>query len=268
MSRLLFIGRIVFAIAIVGFGVLCLVYVDSVHQLQPINELMSDETLVYDALAILTGVFLVAAGLAIGANVKASSLAAALTAYFLLWIVLLQIPSAFIDPSLLLSPWWVRTFETLALTGGALVLAGLTRRPEREQWLRAGRILFGISLPVFGVLHLIYADNVASLIPSWYPWPLFLAYLTGLANIAAGIAIVSGTLSRLAAILAGVMYGLYALTLHIPSQFEYADPRGEQTSLFVAIGMWGTAWIVTGSLAKRERTSNDEHHPPTEQSNA
>jgi uncharacterized membrane protein YphA (DoxX/SURF4 family) len=199
---------------------------------------------------LLTGIVLIAAGAAIAAGVKVYPAAAALTVFFALWIVLLQVPSAFVDPILLRSPWWVRTFETLALTGAALILAGLASEPVREGWIRTGRIAFGVSLPVFGVLHFIYADNVASLIPSWYLWPLFLAYLTGAGHFAAGVAIATGVLPRLAATLAGFMYGIWALTLHIPSQFEYERPQGEQTSLFVAIAMWGAAWIVAGSLAE------------------
>ncbi|MGH9793544.1 MAG: hypothetical protein ACRD5G_02115 [Candidatus Acidiferrales bacterium] len=256
------IGRTLFAVAMAGFGVLCLAYLDFVHQLQPVAEFLPASTRGYVFLAALTGVALIAASLAIVTGVKAFLYATALTALFALWIIFLQVPSAFLNPQLLRSPWWVRTFETLALTGGALVLAGLTSGPERRRWIRGGCVLFGVSLPVFGILHFIYAENVASLIPGWYPWPLFLAYLTGMGNVAAGVAIASGMVSRLAAILIGLMYALYALTLHIPRavseylpQLFMDDPtalqraRGGLTSLFVAIAMWGVAWIVAGSSA-------------------
>lgn len=262
MNRLLPVGRILFAVAIVGFGVLCLAFADFVHQLQPVDVLLPGSAPLYGVLALATGVFLGAAGLAIASHVRTYPLATALTALFALGIVVLQVPSAFIDPSLLRSPWWVRTFETLALSGGALIVAGRTSRPERERWIRTGRVLFGASLPVFGVLHFVYADNVASLIPDWYPRPLFWAYLTGLGNVAAGASITTGVLSRLAAVLAGGMYGTYALTLHVPRavstyvpQLFLDDPTALQdaraglTSLFVAVGMWGAAWIVAGSLS-------------------
>lgn len=269
MNRLFSVGRTLFAVAVVGFGVLCLTFVDFVHQLQPMDVLMPGSTPVHGVLALATGVLLAVAGLAILSRVRAYELSAALAVLFALWILFLQVPSAFMDPGLLRSPWWVRTFETVALGGGALIVAGRARRPKRERWIRAGRILFGISLPVFGVLHFIYADNVASLIPDWYPWPLFFAYLTGLGNVAAGASITTGVLSRLAAALAGGMYGTYALTLHIPRavstyvpQLFMDDPsvlqnaRGGLTSLFVAIGMWGAAWIVAGSI--RGRASKED----------
>lgn len=263
MTRLVPIGRTFFAIAMVGFGILCLAYDDFVHQLQPVDMFLPASAPGYRILALLTGVILVAAGLAIVANVKAYQVTAALAALLALWIVLLHVPSAFLDPSLLRSPFWVRTFETLSLTGGAVVLAGLTSRPTRGPWIRIGQVLFGVSLPVFGILHFVYAANVASLVPAWYPWPLFWAYVTGLGNVTAGAAIVTGVLARPAALLAGFMYGTYAVTLHIPRALTLHIPdlltedpaslqsaRGGLTSLFVAVAMWGVAWLVAGSLVR------------------
>lgn len=255
---MLSVGRVVFAAAIVGFGVLCLSFVDFVHQLQPVDVLLPASTPGYGLLALVTGVILIAAGLAIATTIMLHQATVALAVFFTLWIVVLQVPSAFIDPSLLRSPWWVRTFETLALTGAALILAGRSSEPVREGWVRTGRILFGVSLPVFGVLHLIYAGNVASLVPAFYPWPLFWAYLTAAGNLAGGAAIVTGVYPRLAAIAVGVMYGTYAVTLHIPRQVleQPLSDRGGWTSMFVAIGFCGAALIVAGSTG--ERTTDAE----------
>jgi len=252
-------GRILFAIAIVGFGILCVVYVDFVSQLQPVGELLPASTPGRGVLAILTGIILSVAGLAIVTDVKTYPAAIALTVLFALWIVLLQVPSAFADPSLLRSPWWIRTFETLALSGAALILAGLASNPVRESWVRTGRIAFGVSLPVFGILHFIYPESVAALValaPIPYPWPLFWAYLTGAGHCAAGVAIATGLLSRWAAIAAGIMYGTWALTLHLPRIVDnpatYGGDRGELTSLFVCVAFCGAAWIVAGSLATQD----------------
>src|SRR5690606_34479848 len=109
----------------------------------------------YTPLALASGFLLVVAGAAILANAKAGLAASSLAVLLASWIVLLHIPSAFTDPALLRSPWWIRTFETLALAGACLVVAGGAGRPVRRQRVRAGRIAFGISLPVFGVLHFV-----------------------------------------------------------------------------------------------------------------
>lgn len=264
------VGRILFAVAICGFGVLCLGFVDSVHQLQPFVEFVPVATPLTRVLSLLTGVFLVCCGVGIATGVKAPWFAIALAACFALWIVSLHLPSVFVNPRLLRSPFWVRTFETLALSGGALTIAGLTSQPVHERWLQAGRMLFGVSLPVFGALHFVYATNVASLVPDWYPWPLFWAYLTASGNVAAGIALLTGKFARPAALLAGFMYGTYMLTLHIPRALFIHLPqlsgdaaalqlaRGGFTSLCVAIGMTGSALLVAAGLMRASATSPSE----------
>lgn len=249
---------------VIGFAVLALTFVDSVHQLQPLDLFLAKGFL-RSALSTLTGGLLFVVGLSILTGYRVDRFASILGLFFVLWIITLQIPSAFLAPQLLRSPWWVRTFETLALAGGALVLAGAARTDNRERFLNAGRVFFGISLPVFGVLHLVYSENVATLVPDFYPWPLFWAYFTGTANIVAGIAIASGKLARPAALLTGAMYATYAVTLHIPRAITVHMPqltgdatalqgaRAGLTSMFIAIGMWGTGWIVGASIRQSNK---------------
>jgi len=249
--RLFVTGRFVYSLAVLGWGVLGLVYGDFVNSLEPVPAGIPG----FAMLATLNGAVLAAAGLALMADFRTRAVAGVLAVLFASWVVLLHVPSAFIEPSLLRSPWWIRTFETLVLCGAALILAGST--PQlRNRLIRWGRLLIGVSLPVFGVLHLIYADNVASLIPAWYPWPLFWAYFTGLAHAAAGIAIATGVAVRWAATLAGIMYGLWALTLHLPRILDhpesYSGDRPELTSMLVAVALCGAAWIVAGSGEYRE----------------
>lgn len=259
-GRLLGTGRITFSVATIGFGVLCLGYSDFVSALQPVPA----ATPGYRVLAFLTGALLITAGLAVATSHRIRAAALVLVALFVSWILLLHVPSAFLQPSLLRSPWWIRTFETLTLASGALILASHANRPVRWDWIERARVGVGLSLPVFGTLHLVYPASVAALVPPWYPYPMFWAWFTGFAQIAAGLAIATRVLPRLAATLAGVMYGSWALTLHVPRNWcravgpcEFLPDvvglqalRPEMTSLFVAIGMCGVTWIVAGSLGR------------------
>lgn len=259
-------GRVLFASAVTAFGVLCLVYVDFVNQLQPVGEFFTSGTPGYRLFAVLTGAFLIAAGLALMAGFKTRPAAVALVLLFGLWIVLLQIPSAFAQPALLRSPWWIRTFETAVLAGAALMLAGLASRPVSGPLVQAGRLVVGLSLPVFGILHFIYPASVAALValsPFAYPWPTFWAYLSGFGHFAAGVAIAAGVLPRVAATLAGTMYASWALTLHLPRLLDppagFSGYRPELTSLFVCMAFWGAAWIAAGSfrISLRRRTPSE-----------
>jgi hypothetical protein len=148
---------------------------------------------------------------------------------------------------------WVRLFEPLALAGAALIVAASVRATVNSaRTIATGRWLFAISLPVFAATHFIYSEFVASLIPAWIPARLFWAYFTGAAHLFAGLAIMSHVLARLAATLAGAMYGSWALILHLPRVAADTGNQGEITSLFMAVALCGAAWVIAGSAGKRE----------------
>jgi uncharacterized membrane protein len=251
------LGRILFGTAFSGFGLVCLGYSDFVNALEPVPTGLPG----YRVVALINGALLLLVGLAILTNQRVNLASRVVIALLVSWMVLLHVPSAFLEPRLLRSPWWLRMFECTALASGALMLLVRTQAPRMDGWFRVGRIGFGIALPVFGVLHLVYPESTAALIPPCVPLPLFLAYFTGLAMITSGQAIVTGVPARLAAMLAGVMYAVFAITLHIPRVWcriypceslpnldGMAGVRAALTSTFVAIGMAGAAWIVAGSI--------------------
>ena len=97
-------GRFVFGCAMLGFGVVCLTHGDFLMSLQPVPARMPG----YFALSVLNGLILSSAGLAIAADRGARVASQAIAILVLSSIVLLQVPSAFTQPALLRSPWWVR----------------------------------------------------------------------------------------------------------------------------------------------------------------
>jgi hypothetical protein len=118
-------GRILLAATLVGWGVLSLIYVDFVSSLEPVPTSIPG----FGFLAILNGLFLLAVGLLLMANFKVYPAAIAVAIMFALWILVLHVPGAFMNPALLGSPFWIRVFESLALGSGALILAGLASTP-------------------------------------------------------------------------------------------------------------------------------------------
>lgn len=254
-------GRMIYALAVLGFGVLCLVYLDFLNSLQPVPEWLPG----YRLLAVATGLVLAAGGLALLAGYRMPLAGLALAVLFASSTVLLHVPGAVAEPALLRSPFWIRFFESLSLAAAALILAGIAA--DRPRWITLGRNAFGIALPVFGILHFIYPESVAALVavsPVSWPWPLFWAWLTGAGHFAAGVAVLTGIWARPATILAGAMYASWALTLHLPRivgelaprsvEFPagYGGDRPELTSLLVCVAFWGAAWIVAGSFARQE----------------
>ncbi|MGB0035837.1 MAG: hypothetical protein WBP79_10220, partial [Candidatus Acidiferrales bacterium] len=157
----------------------------------------------------------------------------------------------------------VRTcaFETLALCGAAFMLAGTLPADGShfQRWDGAldklGRILFAVSLVVFGTTHFLVLGFIAGLVPSWIPWHLFWACLTGAAFIAAGLSIVTKWMGRLGAALIGTMFLLWFFLLHAPRTLGlYAAGGGlhnpnEWSSALIALGMWGGSWICAWALS-------------------
>jgi uncharacterized membrane protein YphA (DoxX/SURF4 family) len=143
-------------------------------------------------------------------------------------------------------------FEALAMASGLLLLAdGLSGSQNGKRTLAlVGRYAFAICLPMFGIVHFLYPDAVASWVPGWLPAHLFWAYFTGAAHCAAGLAIVSGVLARLGSRLFAIMLSSWVLIVHIPRVAAALGDRHEWTTLFVALALTGIAWIVAGSLTR------------------
>jgi uncharacterized membrane protein YphA (DoxX/SURF4 family) len=115
----------------------------------------------------------------------------------------------------------------------------------------AARISFGVCLPVFGLSHWAYPQFTADMIPGFIPAHLFWAYFTGAGHIAAGIAILTTVLARLAAILFAVMVSGFVLLLHLPRVIGDPGSRVEWTMIVISLTMTGAAWCMAGSLARR-----------------
>ena len=229
-------GRVLLALGLAAIGCQNLVGLGLIPQLQPV----SDSIPAHSLLGVVLGVLLLAtsAGVVVGVRRAATGLAALLS----IWMLLLWVPTLVANPRS--GAAWTGAFEIAALTFAAWSLAG------------AGRIAqvgFGLCVPAFGVLHFLYVDDVASVIPGWIPGPVFWAHATGVAHIAAGLAIATGIRARLAAGLLGLMFGLWVVILHAPRVVANLGARAEWTSLFVALAMCGASLVVASRVNRLSR---------------
>lgn len=209
---------------------------DPVAELQPIPDWFPGRA----AVPFVSGAVLVVAGACVGAGYAVRRAGVALAALFAVWVGLLHAPRLLVDPRNAAA--WTGGAEVLALAAAAWIAAGLPAARARR--------CFGIAFPVFGVLHFIYRDYIVAVTPGWIPVPVFWAYATGVAHIAAGIGIALDLKARLAALLLGAMLGSWVLIVHLPRVAANAGSRPEWTSLCVALALCGGAWLVA-----RSRTS-------------
>ena len=269
------LGSGLFGIGMLAFGVLNFVFAIPVLGLEPLPGWLPAQTLWTYITALL---LVVGGGCVLSDRLRPRQSAIALGVLLTLWLILLQMPTLLAH--LHNGSKWTSAFECLALCSAAWVLAhalsdSATGRTPWNGRLRrladAGRYGFGISLPVFGALHFIYWQYVASVIPGWIPGsPVFWAYFTGCAHIAAGLAILSGVRARLAATMLGIMFGSWVLIVHVPRVLASPRNQAEWTSLCVAIALCGGAWLMAGYFTRLgvPVDASPEHRPRREPASA
>ena len=252
MTKSFEVGRAMFAAAVAGLGVQCVLRSNAVPALEPVLGATS-----LPVIGWITGVVLVAAAVATLLRPTASYGAAAIAAMLLVWVVLLHAPALAAAPKN--GSEWTSAAETFALGGAALVLFGRTRlsaawrgAPDALalRTIMAGRIFFGISMLGFGALHFLYIPYVAFVIPNWIPTHVAFAYATGVAHVAAGLGILTGVIARVAALCTAAMFGSWFLILHIPRVAAHARNPNEWTSMLIALAMSGGALLVADALSR------------------
>lgn len=256
MNKLAMPGRMLFAIPILVFGIQYFVYGRFQGGLPPVPPWAPGGAV----LAYLTGAILVAAGISLATNIQARFSATLLGIFFFLCFVALH--TMRLSSVIHNGNDRTRAVEALALGAAAWILAGILPAGVRvsEGWetltgylAKAGLYLFAICLVIFGAQHFMYAQFIATLIPAWIPGHLFWVYFTGIGFIAAALAIVTGILAGLGATLLGVMFLLWVLVLHTPRVFAAPRNGDELTSLFVAMAMCGSCFIVAASTRRNSR---------------
>jgi uncharacterized membrane protein YphA (DoxX/SURF4 family) len=203
--------------------------------------------------AFAVAVFLLVAGAAVEWRRTVAWAAGALTVYYGLFVVILMDgPLALRHAHEFLA--YSNTAEQLAIAAGGLIVfaASATIDTALEKRLtRAGQAAFGVCAILFGGAHFFYMDMTVPLVPSWLPpSQMFWAYATGIAHIAAGVAILTGVQARLAAILLTIMYAAFTPLVHVP--LFLADPSNHRNWAENATNLilTGAAWVVADSLAR------------------
>jgi uncharacterized membrane protein YphA (DoxX/SURF4 family) len=257
MNGIAAFGRVLFALAIVGFGIQHLLLKGMVVGVELVPP-WSPSHLVW---TILFTAILLLCGLCIALNrfaVIASLLVAVL---FLNAVIVLDLPRAmakFMDLT-----ERTRFFESLSFAAGALIIAGLVAKGNRTSGLwRATQILaligtwlLAISMVIFGISHFLIPGFIAFLIPKWIPWHLFLAWFTGVAFVLAGISFAIRLLARSAALLLGLMFLSWVVVLHGPRIAGALHNGDEWNSGLVALGIAGLTFALCGSTAARRHLS-------------
>lgn len=237
-------------IAALALAALGLAVGDFALQWQPVPEALPGRAWLAYIVAHLTGVLGVGVFIP---RLRAASIAA-LSAFCFAWAFILHGPRIAADPLSIVTggPPWLGFCEVLSIASGALMLvAAQSPNIQFRRWAGlVGRILFGASLPVFGISHFAYIDFTAGMIPAFIPAPVFWAWFTGICHVAAGAAILTGILSRLASLLFALMVSGFVLLLHVPRVIADPASRLEWTMLAMAFAIAAGAWCAAEALRR------------------
>lgn len=233
-ARRIDLDALPYGLGAIALGAVSLAVGDFALQWQPVPAGIPARGL----LASLSGAVLILGGIAALWN-GAGRARLILPVFYLLWVLALHVPVVAAAPNV---GSLLGLAELLALAAGGTAL--VAAQPSAQRFATVARVVFGLCALVFGLSHIVYADFTAAMVPAWMPWRLFWAYATGAAHIAAGLAIASGVLARLAASLLAAMCGLFVLLLHVPRVAAAPGDRLEWTMLSVAVSITGAAWLI------------------------
>jgi uncharacterized membrane protein YphA (DoxX/SURF4 family) len=237
------LGRHVFGLAAIAFGIITLIW----HDFSTWQQNIPRQT-VFLYLAAAVELF---GGAAIQwpktARVGAIALGCLYMMFALSWV-----PRIVAEP--MVYDRWGNFFEQFSLVSGALIVYASVGRSGSERPATAARIgyvVFGICVISFTLEQLLYLSGTASFVPKWIPpGPMFWAVTTTIALGLAAIALLSGRVALLASRLLAAMLIGFGLLVWLPAPF--ADPHkiiswaGNAQNLAIT----GAAWIVADFLGQ------------------
>jgi uncharacterized membrane protein YphA (DoxX/SURF4 family) len=261
-------SRVSFALASASLAVFSLVY----GNFSPGGLLLPDWF--PDREALVRGIALAVLAASIGLCISRAAIMSvvAIGAYLAVW-ALLSVPQIIQGP-LSIGAWYGFCEAVTGLAGAVIIYAVLRqgREPQAptypEHAVRAARMAFALTCVFYGYSHFAYAQYTAHMVPSWLPAPLTIAYLTGVAHVAAGVGIAIGILPHVAASLEALMMMLFGLLVWAPTFWAvprpvWATPPQNQWSEVVTNAILAaSACVVAASLAGRRRRRGDLSTPP------
>jgi uncharacterized membrane protein len=253
--RAINLGHILIAVGMAGLGVLSLATGDFAFVWQPVPNWMVWR----EALARISGAFLVICGLGMLTRRTATGSILLMTAYLLTWVLLQEFPNVVHAPAnvgVLLGAG-----ESVMLLCGCCLILGshFEREPAKATGTSAIRLLaergrpiairlIGISCLILGISHFVYTGITADMVPGWLPNHVFIARLTGVAHFAAGLGMLFMITPRLAATLEAAMISSFALLIQMPGVFSDPSASSQWMKLFAATAIAGSVWTVAHSL--------------------
>src|SRR6202165_5295173 len=243
-----------FAVGMIGLGILALVYGDFPLVWQPVAPWIPGRTV----LAYASGLIMLFGGVGLLFRATAAWSARILFPYLIVWL-LLKVPALVVAPQM--EAVWLGFGELAVLLAGGWILfaslAGLRQGSPLtfatgENGVRIARMLFAVSLIPIGLSHIVYVKETAELVPAWLPYRVGLATLTGAGQIACGLGVLLSIFPRVAAMAEAAMISLFTLLVWGPAILPAPTTRLPWTAFFISWAIASAAWVVGQNIAPKQ----------------
>jgi uncharacterized membrane protein len=243
-------GLTLFAVGMIGLGVLALIYGDFAMVWQPVAPWIPGRTI----LAYASGVLMLAGGVGLLFTATVSWSVRILFPYLFVWM-LLKVPALVVAPGM--EAVWLGFGELVVLfAGGWILFARLAGVREvsplaflsGEKGVYLARIWFAVWLIPIGLSHIVYVKETAELVPAWLPYRVGWAYLTGAGQMACGLGVLFGILPRVAAWAETGMISLFTILVWAPAIFAAPRTRLPWTAFFISWAIASGAWVVAQNV--------------------
>jgi len=259
------IGVWIYGLATVATGILDVVWREFEASHQPFKALGKNIPGEH-VLAVLAGIWLIVAGIAIlsrsTARIGAAGSAILYVLFALFWVPRLLAMIHAIGLRIGVIVFGIgKGGEELLLAAGGLLVYAATATPDSISGRRAGiaaRWMLGLPPIAFGLGHLVSLHGYMPFVPHWIPFAAVWVVLTGTAFLLAGCAIVSGIQDVLAARMLALMFFLFELMVEIPPIFAHPRSQGAWGGAAYNLTAIGVCWIfaefVGGRLGQRNES--------------
>lgn len=243
-------ARPLFAIGMIGLGVLALIYGDFAMVWQPVAQWVPGRT----ALAYGSGVLMLVCGTALFFRATAKWSVRVLFPYLVAW-ALLKVPDLVVAPriegvwlgfgelAMLLAGGW-----TLFARMGAIGDQSLLAFAAGGRGVQFARVLFAVWVIPVGISHFVYVQGTYDLVPAWMPFRAAWVYIAGAGHIASGLGVLFGVVPRIAAWAEAVMLAVITLLVWVPAVIAAPRTRLPWTALFISWAISAAVWVVAQNI--------------------
>jgi uncharacterized membrane protein len=242
-----------FAVGMIGLGILSLVYGDFALVWQPVAPWIPGRTV----LAYGSGLIMLLGGVGLLLRSRVTWSVRILFPYLIIWL-LLKVPALLVAPQM--EAVWLGFGEIAVLmTGGWVLFATLAGLREGSpltfatgaNGIRLAGMLFAVSLIPIGLSHLVYVKQTVELVPAWLPYRVGWAYLTGAGQIACGLGVLFSILPRVAAWAEAGMISVFTLLVWGPAIVAAPKTRLPWTAFFISWAIASAAWVVAQNIVPK-----------------